>query len=103
MLQDIMGDEFGNLIELYIRDSDQRFLEINEALKNNDAGRLAMLIHSLKGASSNIRAADFAQHALRVELLAMDGKIDQLEAAVAALEADYLEVRRFLDVYVKSV
>ncbi|GAA6146543.1 Hpt domain-containing protein [Thalassolituus maritimus] len=101
-LREIMEDEFSPLIELYIRDSDQRFPAMREALRENDAEGVRLLVHSLKGASSNVCAADLAEHAHCVEQMAIDGKVDQLATAVDALESDYLQVRQSLHSYITS-
>ena len=100
MLKDIMEEEFQPLIELYIRDSDRRFPEMRRALSEGDCESLRMTVHSLKGASSNVCAADFAEQAYTVEKMAIDGALDQLPGAIDALEQSYQQVRQQLNTLV---
>ncbi len=100
MLKDIMEEEFQPLIELYIRDSDRRFPEMRKALSEGDCESLRMTVHSLKGASSNVCAVDFAEQAYTVEKMAIDGALDQLPGAIDALEQSYQQVRQQLSALV---
>jgi HPt (histidine-containing phosphotransfer) domain-containing protein len=66
-LKEIMEDEFDDLIELFLRDSDQRLPRIHAAAVQQDSDTLRAQIHSLKGASGNICAYRLSEMALEVE------------------------------------
>lgn len=96
MLKEVMDDEFGDLILVYIKDSDDRLPLIHDALAAADATRLRELAHSFKGASSNISAAPLAELCFRLESAARDGQLADADALVAAIESEYRQVAALL-------
>lgn len=96
-LRHLMEDDFGTLLEAYLRDSQQRFLELSEAWERRDLETLRRSAHSLKGASGNIGAAGLASLCGELEQLALT----RCEAGVAeALTHVELELREVRDAVV---
>ncbi len=96
MLKDVMADEFGDLILVYIKDSDDRLPLIHDALAAADATQLRELAHSFKGASANISAAPLAELCFRLESAARDGHLADADVLVAAIESEYQQVAALL-------
>ncbi|MEK9767165.1 MAG: Hpt domain-containing protein [Thalassolituus sp.] len=93
LLREVMEDEFGPLIELYIADSDARFPLMRNELADGNADSLRNIVHSFKGASSNICAPALTKQAQKVEHRARDGLLVGLEEDIASLEISYQLVR----------
>ncbi|TWI53918.1 HPt (histidine-containing phosphotransfer) domain-containing protein [Pseudomonas duriflava] len=55
-LQDVMEDEYGNLLDTYILDSEERIRGLKQACEAEDLGEIKHLAHSFKGSSSNMGA-----------------------------------------------
>ncbi|WP_320821403.1 Hpt domain-containing protein [Thalassolituus sp.] len=95
-LQDIMEDEFDDLIDIYIRDADERIMAIRALYESQDAVALRMATHSFKGASSNVCALGLATIAQIIENAAHTGQLEGLQASIELLENTYKEVRHDL-------
>ena len=95
-LREIMDDEFDDLIDIYIRDADERVLAIRALYESHDAASLRMTTHSFKGASSNVCALGLAKIAQSIENAAHSGQLDGLDASIELLETTYQEVRHDL-------
>jgi len=96
VLREVMDDEFESLVHLYVRDSDSRFPLMREALQQGQLEELRHIVHSFKGASSNICAPDLAADAQVVEDAARTGNTDGLSARIDSLEQAYNDVRTVL-------
>jgi HPt (histidine-containing phosphotransfer) domain-containing protein len=95
-LREIMGDEFDDLINIYIRDADERILAIRSHYENQDAAALRMTTHSFKGASGNVCALGLAKLAQTIENAAYHGQLEGLQASIELLETTYQTARRDL-------
>jgi HPt (histidine-containing phosphotransfer) domain-containing protein len=91
-LKEIMGDDFNDLIETYIRDSEQRLNECVTAFQQKDLEKLQFSSHALKGASANIGAATLASLCSQVETSTKQGDINSVSAPLAQIQSLYPEV-----------
>ncbi|WP_419811798.1 Hpt domain-containing protein [Bacterioplanoides sp.] len=96
MLQDVMEDEFSELLTVYVNDSDQRLPVILQAFRDGDTERLRELAHSFKGSSSNISAAPLAKLCHQLENAARDQQLTGLEPVLTGIESEYAQVRNLL-------
>jgi len=94
LLDRIAGDtEFlQELAEMFTEQRDHLIGEVRAAAQARDAGALARAAHTLKGCVANLGAGSAYLAALRVEVLAREGRLNEAEQAAAELE---LEVLRF--------
>ena len=95
-LREIMDDEFDDLIDIYIRDADERIVAIRTLFDSQDAATLRMTTHSFKGASSNVCALGLAEIAQTIENAAHSGELKGLQASIELLETTYQQVRHDL-------
>lgn len=93
LLRDVMEDEFESLIELYIADSDARFPQMRAELAAGNSDALRNIVHSFKGASSNICAPALTRQAQKIEHKARDGQLGGIDSDIDALEVSYQQIR----------
>jgi histidine phosphotransfer protein HptB len=93
-LQLLMEEDFGSLLEAYLKDSEQRFYEATEAWEAGDFDRLSRSAHSLKGSSSNIGAVALATLCGDLESLARDGFAERVPGALERVRGELGEVHQ---------
>ncbi|MDH0749181.1 Hpt domain-containing protein [Pseudomonas sp. GD03842] len=113
-LRDVMEGEYPALLDVFIKDSEQRVGDLNRlilgpgfsASSAAQMEQVGMMAHSFKGSCSNMGAVDLAQlcHQLedvsRSPIVASDGQIRQL---LNAIEIEYSVVRGLFDAELQSV
>jgi HPt (histidine-containing phosphotransfer) domain-containing protein len=67
--QEILSD----IVEVYLRDSRERFTALRSAVERRDAEHIARLAHGLAGSSANLGAAQLASRLRRIESAAKGG------------------------------
>jgi signal transduction histidine kinase/CheY-like chemotaxis protein/HPt (histidine-containing phosphotransfer) domain-containing protein len=72
-LLDTMGDEFGDLVRVYLEDAPQRLRELELAAAAHDASGQVSPAHTLKSSSANIGATALSDFARRIEHTARSG------------------------------
>jgi len=72
-LLDTMGDEFGDLVRVYLEDAPQRLRELEFAAEGNDAAAQVAPSHTLKSSSANIGATALSELARHIEQTARSG------------------------------
>jgi signal transduction histidine kinase/CheY-like chemotaxis protein/HPt (histidine-containing phosphotransfer) domain-containing protein len=72
-LLDTMGDEFGDLVRVYLEDAPQRLRELEFAADGNDAAAQVAPAHTLKSSSANIGATTLSELARHIEQTARSG------------------------------
>ena len=92
-LREVMGDEFSQLIDTFISDSDVRIETICEAVNSADPEAIRRTAHSLKGSASNMGATQLTQLCRNLEDLGHDGKSEGSEAIYQQINAEYAAVR----------
>ncbi|MCY0966053.1 Hpt domain-containing protein [Parathalassolituus penaei] len=78
-LQEIMEDEFNELIELFISDSGKRLPAMELAWETRNAVGLRMEAHSFKGSSANVCARELSRLNMELEDLLRDRTPDDSE------------------------
>lgn len=96
MLEEIMEDEFPELIRVYIADSDPRLDALKQAVSDNNCLELRELAHSFKGASANIAAMPLADLCYKIEEKAREDILEGIDQLIIATEAEYASVRALL-------
>lgn len=67
MLQSVMGEEFEELVELYLEDAGRHLADLHAAVASQECEAVIALAHSIKGASANVYAVRMARHCLELE------------------------------------
>ncbi|WP_049721807.1 Hpt domain-containing protein [Gilvimarinus polysaccharolyticus] len=98
-LQDVMGDDFGLLIETYLSDSEGRLSAMQKALASGDAEALRCAAHSFKGSCSNVGATTLAAQCQLIEQAALNKQLIGLETSLVTLHSEFSQVRRQLAGY----
>ena len=96
MLEEIMEDEFAELIQVYIADSDPRIAALQQALEQKDSTALREISHSFKGASGNISALPLADLCFKLEEKACVETLDGISSLITGIDSEYQNVRSIL-------
>lgn len=96
MLVEIMEDEFSELVEVFISDSDPRIPALKQALEKKDVISLRELSHSFKGASGNLSALPLADLCFKIEERSRDGQVKGTHELIDQVEQEYLAVKSIL-------
>jgi HPt (histidine-containing phosphotransfer) domain-containing protein len=96
MLEEIMEDEFPDLIQVYIADSDPRVNALQQALDAKDCTQLRHISHSFKGASGNIAALPLADLCFKLEEDAHGDSLENIPSLISRIDNEYQSVRSIL-------
>lgn len=96
MLEEIMEDEFPDLIQVFISDSDPRLPALQQAYDDQDCSSLRELAHSFKGASGNLSALPLADLCYKIEEKARDTNLDGIQPLITAIDTEYSAVKTIL-------
>ena len=96
MLEEIMEDEFSELVQVYIDDSDPRIAALQKAFEDQDTMQLRELSHSFKGASGNLSALPLAELCFKIEERSRDGVLEGSEDLIKQVEREYQAVKSIL-------
>ena len=82
-----------DLIQIYLDDSPQCVVDIEQSLAEGDAGRLTRAAHSLKGSSANFGASQLRAVSERIEKLGRQGALGEVPAQIPELKAEFERVK----------
>ena len=99
-LQDIMEDEFSDLLATFLRDSDEKLIALGRNLNDGDPGAFGKTAHSLKGSAINIGARQLSAICLKAETAGKAGDLNAGPALVAEIAAELQQVQAALRAYV---
>ncbi len=99
-LREIMGEEFGALVGVFLEDAPKSLKRLAEAVESGDTDALVGPAHSLKSTSANLGAMELSARAKLIELSARQKTLQNPRALVDALIQEYrradAELRRLL-------
>jgi HPt (histidine-containing phosphotransfer) domain-containing protein len=100
----VRGDEelLQEIAGLFLEDCPQKMAELAEAVAKQDARRLRLTAHTLKGALVNFGAREAYEAALRLETMGRQGDLARAGEALAALEAAVGRLRPVLEALAKE-
>lgn len=96
VLVQLMEDDFSELVDVFVRDSEPRIVALKQAIASKDAKSLRDISHSFKGASGNLSALPLANLCFKVETLSRDGEFAGIEEIIPQVEREYLAVKSIL-------
>lgn len=93
-LKDVMENDFGLLIETYLKDSSDRLSALQTLIAGNNADSIRRTAHSFKGSSSNLGALHLAGLCAVIERKALDHNFDALADDLSLIETEFHIVRQ---------
>ena len=88
-LREVMGAEFGNLVQMFITDAAKYIEQLELAAAGNNLDQMIAPAHTLKSSSANLGAMAVSAAAKRIETGAREGALPRPAVAVAVLEAEF--------------
>jgi HPt (histidine-containing phosphotransfer) domain-containing protein len=79
-------DEVLELVKLFIETSLSDLNQIQSAIDEGDAQKVAMAAHSIKGAAANLGLTEIFEMAKRIEMNGRENKLDGAEGTAVAIE-----------------
>ncbi len=92
-LRELMEDEFGELVAIYLRDSSTRFDQIKAAVAAANSTDIRHTAHSLKGSSSNIGAVELTSLCQQLEEMGKDSQLAKTQELVQRIESELNRVQ----------
>ena len=96
-LRNIMGGDFGLLVQTFIRDSAQRIQAIRNGIHAADADMLRRAAHSFKGSAANMGAPRLADICRALEEAGRLGEAANMHPLIDELVQEYGAVERELN------
>ncbi len=91
-LVEVMGSEFNDLVRVYLEDTPQKLMQLEQAAQQNDIQGLVAPSHSLKSTSANLGALGLSEIAKNIEQGARRGTLAQPLVLTNQLNAEYQRV-----------
>lgn len=90
-LERVQDDEelFLELLDIFQEDYEEKHPELVDGIENGDAGKIQNIVHSLKGAASNISAKQIQACCAEMELLAEQNQLENFQEKAARLHEEY--------------
>ncbi len=97
-LREIMADDFPDLIEIFFDDTQARFNNLQQLLKQTPVDNLAIRneAHTLKGSSSNLFATELQQLLFKLEKMAFENHLEDRGDLMEQIENEITIVFREL-------
>ncbi len=88
-LIDIMEDEFTGLCDIFIQNSKLKMAKLSAAIAAENSAEVVGILHFLKGSCSSVAAVQLTAMVTRIETLAKQGELKEIEQQLPALERCY--------------
>ncbi len=95
-LRDIMGDDFAQLIDVFIGDSYKRLEGLRTAVATANANEIRTLAHGFKGSALNISAPALTEICRQLECKGRDGDLEDSNILLTQLELEFERVKNSL-------
>ncbi|MGW8462335.1 Hpt domain-containing protein [Pseudomonas sp. CLCA07] len=89
-LQEVMEDDYPELLDTFLRDSEERLCVLRVA---EDASQLMNAAHSFKGSSSNMGAVHLAELCHELEQHAKQKNLAEIEKLVQSIDGEFAIIR----------
>lgn len=90
------ADFLRELIEIYLQDTPQRIVELQDALNKKDVPVFIRAAHTIKGSSSNFGATKLTKLAHELEMQGKSDNLSESPASFAKLNSEYALVAEAL-------
>lgn len=92
-LQEVMGEEYAQLLEAFLKDAEERLALMRAALRTADGEGFWRAAHSFKGSCSNLGAELLAALCQDMESLGRGGRLAEAGVLFEAVEREQAIVR----------
>jgi len=92
-LKNTMGDEYDNLVKLFLDDAENIFGEIEEAIKSENAELLDQRAHALKGSSANLGATGLSEICYKLEQTGKSGTVENADLLFESAKNEFQRVK----------
>ena len=96
-------DESRELVELFIETGMADHDRLKTAFEAGDDQQVARIAHTIQGAAGNMGIMNVHEVAKRIELAAVENRVDSAAADVGALKGLFDEIARFVQAPIQSV
>jgi len=90
-------------IEAFMKDYPQRIREIEQGIKNDNTGQLAIAAHTLKGAVSNFFAPEAVSYAAHLERNAEENNLTEANQNFMQLKSEMKKVHKELETLLAEI
>ncbi len=98
MLQELLGEDFKDLVETFLRDAPQRLAELQRGVEAGGAPEaLERPAHTLKGAAANLGAEGLSRCCAELVQACRAGQVSDPAAQVAAIAQELERVQAALE------
>lgn len=95
-LQELMGDDFAELVQVFVQDAEKRIEQIKQAITVEDSALVADLVHGLKGSAMNLSATQLSKWCGQLEQQSRVGDLSQAERLMPLIELEYQQAKQAL-------
>jgi len=95
-LRDLLGDEYENLIQTFIRESSTAMRTIQYAYEHSENSNAATAISALKGASINLGATSLASFCQNLLMACKENRLQHSDVLLHATQEELQRVSHFL-------
>ncbi|KAA8694771.1 Hpt domain protein [Pseudomonas caricapapayae] len=94
-LQEVMEDEYPTLLDVFLKDSEQRIAQLLLAVQaaSPDFQELSLTAHSFKGSSSNMGALQLSELCRQLEEQARQQRFTGLTELIGKIDSEYMTIR----------
>ena len=101
-LKDVMAQDFDDLVKTFVNDTTLYLNRIVVAVNDKNSESVRRIAHSLKSSSGSIGALRLSELARQLELLGLDGRIDEIAAVLKLTRRVVDETRTALQALLKN-
>jgi CheY-like chemotaxis protein len=90
--QEMFGDDFAELAQLFRHDSPKRIVSLHDAVLEGDAVAIVKLAHVLCGSSASLGATTLAALCRELEVSARNSMLNEAHQRLTAIEIEYARI-----------
>ncbi|MCH8530533.1 MAG: Hpt domain-containing protein [Saccharospirillum sp.] len=88
-LQQLLGDDFPDLVETFLKDSTQRIGELELTIESTVAEDVRYAAHSFKGSSLNLGAVRLSELCRQLEEMALHGRLYRSSECLEQIKVEF--------------
>lgn len=96
-LHEIMGDDFGELVGVFISDSQTQIENLKSAISSSNAEDVRRIAHTLKGSSSNLGLGVLSESCQVLEHKAAEGSLVEANEHLEIITSNYEAAKKALE------
>ncbi len=96
-LKEIMGDDFSELVTVFISDSQIQLDDLKAAIEASDAPTIRRVAHTVKGSSANLGIETLSSICKELELNAAENNIENADELFNSIVKEYNDVKTELE------